>query len=72
MTNPELMNALAAPFSEKEVKFRPQTVKNNRAQAIPYVDVRVVQDRLDQVMGIENWQDDFQMLPDGSVLHPSS
>lgn len=59
---------LALPFDEKEVKFKPQTIKNNRALAIPYVDVRVIQDRLDQVLGVENWQDEFQLLPDGSVL----
>ncbi len=59
---------LAMPFDEKEVKFKPQTIKNNRALAIPYVDVRVIQDRLDHVLGVENWQDEFQLLPDGSVM----
>jgi hypothetical protein len=59
--------ALAAPFEPKEVRFKPQMVKNNRALALPYVDARVVQDRLDEVLGVEGWQDEYQLLPDGSV-----
>lgn len=60
--------ALAAPFDPGEVKYKPQCVKGNRALAMAYVDARVVQDRLDEVLGVENWQDEYQVLPDGSVL----
>jgi hypothetical protein len=60
--------ALAAPFEPKEVKFKPQMVKNNRALALAYVDARVIQDRLDEVLGVEGWQDEYQLLPDGSVM----
>jgi hypothetical protein len=35
---------LAAPFDPKDVKFKPQSVKNNRALAMAYVDARVIQD----------------------------
>lgn len=64
----EVMAALAAPFEAGEVKFKPQTVKGNRALAIGYIDSRAVQDRLDEVLGPENWQDDYTVLPDGSVV----
>ncbi|MBX9627426.1 MAG: hypothetical protein K2X82_26720 [Gemmataceae bacterium] len=60
--------ALSDPFEPRDVKFKPQMVKNNRALAIAYVDVRLIQDRLDEALGAENWQDDYEILPDGSVV----
>src|SRR5688572_10685720 len=63
-----LTDALANPFHPKDVKFKPQMVKNNRALALAYVDARVIQDRLDDVLGVEGWQDDYQILDDGSVV----
>ncbi|OWK47484.1 putative DNA-binding protein Erf [Fimbriiglobus ruber] len=62
-----LTAALAAPFDAREVKFKPQMVKGNRALALAYVDCRVIQDRLDEVLGVEGWQDEYELLPDGSV-----
>jgi Rad52/22 family double-strand break repair protein len=64
----EIARSLAAPFDETEVKFKPQAVKGNRALALAYVDVRAIMDRLDHVLGVENWQDDYQLLPDNSVM----
>jgi hypothetical protein len=63
-----ITRALAAPFDETEVKFKPQAVKGNRALALAYVDVRAIMDRLDNVLGVENWQDRYQLLPDNSVM----
>ncbi|MFO0821700.1 MAG: Rad52/Rad22 family DNA repair protein [Gemmataceae bacterium] len=63
-----IATALAAPFEPKEVKFKPQMVKNNRALAMGYIDARLIQDRLDEVLGVENWQDKYEFLPDGSVV----
>jgi hypothetical protein len=60
--------ALAAPFDPAEVKFKPQTVSGNRALAVPFVDARVIQDRLDEVLGVMGWQDSYECLPDGSVV----
>jgi hypothetical protein len=60
--------ALSAPFDLKEVKFKPQMVQGNRALALAYVDARVIQDRLDDVLGVEGWQDEYEVLPDNSVL----
>src|SRR5207248_8554950 len=59
---------LAAPFPLGEVQFKPGAVSGNRALALAYVDARSVQDRLDAVLGIDGWQDDYQTLPDGSVV----
>ncbi len=69
--DPELQaiaNALSAPFEPKDIKFKPQMVKNNRALAMAYIDARLIQDRLDGVLGVENWQDKYDILPDGSVM----
>lgn len=63
-----LTAALAAPFDPSEVKFKPAVVKGNRAMALHYVDARVVQDRLDDVVGPMNWADEYEFLPDGSCL----
>lgn len=63
-----LTEALAAPFSADEVKFKPLSVRNNRALALAYVDARAIQDRLDAVLGAEAWQDEYESLPDGAVI----
>jgi hypothetical protein len=60
--------ALAAPFDAAEVKFKPQTISGNRALAVPFVDARVVQDRLDDVLGVWGWEDRYFPQADGSVL----
>jgi hypothetical protein len=59
---------LAAPFDASEVKFKPQVVKGPRALAIPYVDARAIQDRLDEVLGVDGWRDEYTPLPDGAVV----
>lgn len=61
-------DALTAPFLPTEVKFKPQSVKGNRALALAYIDCRVIQDRLDAVLGVENWMDEYEILADGSVM----
>ncbi len=63
-----LSDRLAEPFEPREVKFKPQMVKGNKALAIAYVDVRLIEDRLDTVLGVENWQDDYEVLNDGCVV----
>lgn len=62
-----ITEALSAPFDPREIKFKPQMVKNNRALAIAYINVRLIEDRLDEVLGAENWQDEYEILADGSV-----
>src|SRR5947209_16591986 len=64
----KVTQALAAPFDPPVVKFKPAVVQGNRALALAYVDARAVQERLDEVLGVENWQDEYDHLPDGSVV----
>src|SRR2546423_5953972 len=63
-----LTRALLAPFELTEVKFKPAVVSGNRAMALAYVDARVIQDRLDDVLGVAGWQDDYECREDGSVV----
>src|SRR5260370_19593945 len=63
-----LMQALAAPFDPREVKFKAAVVSGSRAMALAYIDARVIQDRLDAVVGVLGWQDEYECLPDGSVV----
>src|SRR5437016_353833 len=63
-----LTDLLAAPFTEDEVKFKPAVVSGNRALALPYVDARAIQDRLDDVLGVAGWQDEYECLPNGAVV----
>lgn len=64
----QLTSQLSNPFPLHDVKFKPQSVKGNRALALAYVDARAIQDRLDSVLGVEGWQDEYELMPDGSVL----
>lgn len=49
----EMQKRLAKPFSPKEVMFRAGSVSRDkkRAQALPYAEPRVYEDRLDEVLG---------------------
>lgn len=63
-----LRTALVKPFTNDQVKFLPRNVKNDRCLAMPYIDARLVQDRLDEVMGVDGWKDDYFLVADGSVV----
>lgn len=59
---------LAEPFDQADVKFKPAAVSGNRALALAYVNARAVMDRLDEAVGVHGWQDEYECLPDGSVV----
>jgi hypothetical protein len=67
MPEPTIAQRLAEPFDLKFVKFKPQTVSGNRCLAVAYIDVRAVIQRLDAVLGIGGWQDDYEFLANGAV-----
>jgi len=63
-----LAKQLLLPFDLGEVKFKPQKVNGNRAMAVAYIDARHVMDRLDEVLGIDGWKDEYSVLPGGSEV----
>lgn len=56
-----IATALAEPFPAECVSWRvgSTTSDKKRGMALAYVDARAVMDRLDAVLGPENWQDDY-------------
>ena len=61
---------LKNPFDPADIGFRAgaTTQDKTRALALPYIDSRAVMDRLDAVVGPENWQDSYTAGPQGGVL----
>jgi len=72
---PDLFAALAAPFEAQEVRARSQA-----GRQLHYITARTAMNRLDSVLGPENWWDEYVpgensvlcrltvRLPDGSIL----
>ena len=72
---PDLFAALAAPFEAEEVRVRAQA-----GRQLHYITARTAMNRLDDVLGPENWWDDYTpaensvlcrlsiRLPDGQVV----
>ncbi|MBA4187555.1 MAG: single-stranded DNA-binding protein [Planctomycetaceae bacterium] len=63
----QIEEALARHFDPDEVKWKPQMVRGDKALAIAYVDARVIQDRLDDAVGIGGWKTDYLHVANGSV-----
>jgi hypothetical protein len=59
---------LSRPFDPDEIKCKPQAVKGTRALVTFYIDARLVEDRLDEVVGVSGWKEDYQALPEGAVV----
>lgn len=61
---------LKLPFEPSEIEFRAGATNSEktRALALPYIDARLVMDRLDSVCGPENWRDEYQPGPAGGVI----
>lgn len=59
--------ALREPFPESAIRWRigARSKDNSRGQALPYLDPRAVQERLDEVIGAENWQVSYREIRDG-------
>ena len=65
----EVQKALAAPFPADEIEFLPRASAGGRALALAHIDARSVMRRLDEVVGAEGWQFDFEcQTPDGKKV----
>ena len=68
----KLLNKLRIPFPEADIEWRIQ--QTGMARGLPwgvvlaYVTNRAIMDRLDDVIGPENWTNDFTQSPNGGVL----
>jgi hypothetical protein len=73
MTSPDpaaIAAKLAEPFRPDQLgwKAAATTKDKARAMAVPHLDARDVMNRLDRVVGVTNWRDDYQVLPSGGVV----
>lgn len=50
-----------------DYKYRLQSAKSGRATIVSYIDSRQVAQRLDDVLGAQNWQDDYKLI-DGKLF----
>ena len=60
---------LVAPFPLDDIEFRvgAMSADKTKALALAYITSRALMDRLDTIMGPENWQDEYKAGPDGGV-----
>ena len=61
-TTSEIQAALAMPFAAEDLEWRIQMAFESSMQgiAIPYVTNRAIQNRLDEVVGPQNWYNEYQ------------
>lgn len=61
---------LREPVADKDISWRVGEMKEDRSQgrALPYIDARVVQNRLDEVMGPGNWKNSYTEIFAGNRL----
>ena len=68
----DVLNKLRIPFPEEDIEWRVQQqgLSNGLpwALVLAYVTNRAIMDRLDDIIGPENWTNDFSQSPNGGVL----
>jgi len=67
------LTLLKEPFPENDIEWRPQRsgVKKNGdpyAMTLAYVTNRAVMDRLDAVVGVGNWKNEYKASPNGGII----
>lgn len=66
------LNKLKEPFPAEDIEWRLQQAgtgsKGIWAICLAYVSNRAIMNRLDEVVGPENWKNEFDKAPDGGVL----
>lgn len=62
MSDNKYFDALGQPFPYSDVHWRMQHVDTTKEEgfAVPYLDARAVEDRLDKVIGQDNWNDTYE------------
>ena len=68
--NKETFAQLATPFQPEDLEWRAGATNSDKtkALALAYITSRAVMDRLDEVVGPENWCDEYQPGPVGGLI----
>jgi hypothetical protein len=67
---PEMFEKLAAPFNPEDLEWRAgaTNAEKTKALALAYITSRAVMDRLDEVVGPQNWRDEYAPGPVGGLV----
>jgi hypothetical protein len=57
-----LRQQLLAPFDPDEIGFLPRALREGRAIALPHLEARAVMNRLDETVGPDGWQFDYETV----------
>lgn len=65
----EIFERLAAPFPKERIHWRAQSLTRDgsKAMALPYIDVRDVRERLNEVVGHQNWSNSHYDCGNGKL-----
>lgn len=66
----DLFTRLSDPFHPNDIEWRAGATNadKTKALALAYITSRAVMDRLDEVVGPQNWRDEYAPGPDGGVI----
>ena len=66
-----IQRELAQPFAPEDLEWRVQVTNKDKTKgmAVPYVTSRAIQDRLDNVVGAENWRNEFRVWQESGDAH---
>lgn len=69
MCNKKLLLELKNPFTPTEIQWRvgSKSKDQKKATALPYINAREIMKRLDDILGLENWQDEYFTEPPRKV-----
>lgn len=70
MNQNEIITRLREPFTSKEIEWKIQvtTQDKTRGMAVPYVNSRAIQKRLDETAGVFNWRNEYSMWHEKSQI----
>lgn len=63
----EIEQRLKAPFRPDEIEYRITATANGKGLAVAYIQNRAIQNRLDEVMGFNNWKNEFSVINGGKI-----
>lgn len=58
---------LKKPFKPDEIEYRITATSKDKGLAVAYIQNRAIQNRLDEVMGFNNWKNEFSVIDKGKI-----
>ena len=70
MNQNEIITRLREPFTSKEIEWKIQFTTQDKARgmAVPYIDSRAIQKRLDEAVGAFSWRNEYSMWHEKSQI----